>query len=240
MVNVVGSSLFGSRRFGLMLYGLCILTSLLIALMLHLLRPLDTEQSSRAPASAPSSIRLLTHAITSSAVAMLYVCAYVVFFTALVGTLGQLLSEVGAGQSVLALLFGFFELSGGVAQAAAIPDANLARWVAALLCGWSGLSVHLQILSLCDDMPGTEAVRTAPYFLCKLLQGLLCALLCGMILYILPSARLSPIPPAEELLTPALSVQKILLICNVALLSVGLLALFRHRHIKKSALRTEG
>ena len=240
LINAVGVSLFGSRRFGLILYGLCVLTSMLIAWLFHLIQPLPKNENASLPSESTIGISAFTRAVTSSATAMLYVCAYVVFFTALVGTLGEILTGLGAGQSVIALLFGFFELSGGVMQAAAISDPNSARWIAALLCGWSGLSVHLQILSLCDDLSDAAPVHAAAYFGCKLLQGGLCALFCGLILYFLPPSRLSPWPSSTPPVTYMFTPQKIILICNALLCFGGLTALSRHHKKKKSADRPKG
>ena len=191
LINAVGVSLFGNRLFGIILYGICLLSSLLIALLLHLLRPLPPPSDRTADTVSASGVSTFTHAVTSAAIAMLYVCAYVVFFSALVGTLGKILHGWRIGQAGIASLFGFFELSGGVMQAAAIQNGLLAKWMTALLCGWSGMSVHLQILSLCDGLPEGISPHARPYIFCKLLQGLLCALFCGMLLYFVPSLRVS-------------------------------------------------
>ena len=77
-------------------------------------------------------------------------------------------------------------------QASAIPDPTMAQMVTLILCGWSGLSVHLQIFSLCDDLPGGANVRVRPYLLCKLIQALLCALLFGFAALCLPEDFFRP------------------------------------------------
>ena len=236
LINAVGVSLYGSRRFGLILYGLCIFSSLLIARLLHLFFPLRQTYGTASDSSSVIGISAFTHAVTSSATAMLYVCAYVVFFTTLVGTLGQTLTKLGADQTVISLLFGFFELSGGVMQAAAIPDSILSGWIAALLCGWSGLSVHLQILSLCDELPDGLSGYTALYFGCKLFQGILCAILCGVILYFFPSAAASPLPPITSITPYPLTPPKTALICTAAL-CLGLLRVLTYHRAKRSRHR---
>ena len=116
LINAVGVSLFASRRFGLLLYGICLLGALMTALLLRLFFPVREEHHSPdAPVPATDlNVHVFTHAVTSGAGAMLNVCAYVIFFSALVGTLGHLLSGMGIGREMSALLFGLFELSGGV------------------------------------------------------------------------------------------------------------------------------
>lgn len=186
LINAVGVSLFGNRRFGLISYVICLLAALLTARILHLFSPLPPKEERPRKAALTSGVQIFTHAVTSAALAMLYVCAYVVFFSAFIGTLGHLLRGVASGPLFTALLFGLFELSGGVMQASAIPDPTMAQMVTLILCGWSGLSVHLQILSLCDDLPSGASVRVRPYLLCKLIQVLLCALLFGIAALCLP------------------------------------------------------
>ena len=232
LINAVGVSLFGSRRFGLILYALCVLSSLFIAFLLNQIRPLSPQKEPSTISLRAAGISAFTHAVTSSATAMLYVCAYIVFFTALVGTLNQLLTGLGAGQGVAAALFGFFELSGGVMQAAQIADPNLSRLMAAFMCGWSGLSVHLQIISLCDDQSDGTLLNTTSYLGCKLFQGVICALLCGAVLVFLPSSRLSPLLPISPPALAPVSTQKIIVICN-ALLFLGCLNTFSRRFRKR-------
>ena len=235
LINVIGVSLFASRRFGILLYGICLAAALLTALLLQCIRPLASEQPSAFAESVPPQIGLFTHAVTSAATAMLYVCAYVVFFTALVGTLGELLGHFYPNQTLIATLFGFFELSGGVVQAAMIHNAPLARWITAFLCGWSGLSVHLQILSLCDNLPDKDTIHPQPYFLCKLFQGLLCALLCGLFLYFLPSSRLSVVDPPIISVLPTVTSAEFAVIYNGMLLffpTIAAVRYFRPKHKK--------
>jgi hypothetical protein len=121
-------------------------------------------------------------------------------------------------------------------QAAAIPDSILSGWITALLCGWSGLSVHLQILSLCDELPDGLSGHTALYFGCKLLQGILCAILCGVILYFFPSSVDSPLPPITSITPYPLTPPKTALIC-IAALCLGLLRVLTYHRAKRSRHR---
>ncbi len=187
LINALGNSLFGSHRFGLLSYLICLASALLCAALMHRLAPLDKQEPHQGCERAPAlGVTTFTGAVTSAATAMLYVCAYVVFFSALVGTLGHLLAKTGLGQTALSLIFGLFELSGGVLQASAISKPAIGRVVAIFLCGWSGLSVHLQILSLCDSLPrGSVAVR--PYLLAKLAQAVIGTLLFLIVSTFLPN-----------------------------------------------------
>lgn len=177
LISAVGTSLFGSRFFGVLLYVLTLLSALLVGLFGNLLRKKSEREAPCAPSersAAPTvgGITAFTGAVTSSALSMLSVCAFVVFFCALTGTLEHLLSAYSIPEEIAALCFGFFELTGGVARAASCSPA-VAGYLCALIVGWSGLSVHFQIMSLCAELP----ISFRPYFIAKLAQGILNALL---------------------------------------------------------------
>ena len=212
LINAVGVSLFGSRRFGLLLYAICMLAAVLTALLLRLLSPLPETENGTAPPENASGMTVFTHSVTAAATAMLYVCAYVIFFSALIGTLGHLLHTWGVDRTLTAFLFGIFELSGGVMQASAIADRTLGQLLAAALCGWSGVSVHLQILSLCDNLPAPFSFR--PYIWSKLLQGVLCAALFGIVFHLLPTNWLLPTQSVATSTIPANFSEKIVPILN--------------------------
>ena len=203
LINAVGVSLFGNRRFGLILYMIGILTSLITALILHRIhpRPAPVQPLIRMGTSAPGT---LIQSITSAATAMLYVCAYILFFTALSGALGELLRHHQIGQSAIAMIFGFFELSGGIMQASSLSNPIVARQLTALLCGWSGLSVHLQILSLCATLPEEKRIRSAPYLICKVLQSIFCVIFSELVFRLLPSAQpISSMQTSSPVISPS-------------------------------------
>ena len=110
----------------------------------------------------------------SSAMAMLYICAYVIFFAAFIGAFGNMLSALGASTKTTAVLFSVFELSSGVSEAAGIAGGGVAGIaLCAFALGWSGISVHCQLMSLCDG----RGLSYKPYFVAKAMQGLLNSLL---------------------------------------------------------------
>jgi MFS family permease len=98
------------------------------------------------------------------------VCATVLVFSALIGVLGQYADAFGLSQTAGAALFGLLELSTGVAEASALPNTEIAAVLCAAMAGWAGLSVHCQILSVCDGCP----ISLVPFWLSRLLQGLVC------------------------------------------------------------------
>jgi hypothetical protein len=136
--------------------------------------------------NTPPLGRLFTDAVSASSSAILLVCAYVVFFSALGGTVNLFLERFGAPALLKAIVFGVLELSGGVSAAAALPATITSALLCAFAAGWSGISVHCQLLSVCSG----HGLRFRPYLLAKLAQGFLCILLFWLFLRIYPSAMI--------------------------------------------------
>ncbi|MBQ2734259.1 MAG: hypothetical protein IJF33_00350 [Clostridia bacterium] len=188
LISAVGVSLWNSKPFGTALYATVLFASFLTALLTHLLQKKKHMQAPYAPfptasASTLKGAKLFTESISSATGSMLLVCSYVVFFSALLGTLNIVLSTLGANTKISAVLFCLFELSGGVSQASALQNTTLAALLTAFAVGWSGLSVHCQILSVCDG----KGLSLRPYFAAKLLQGALCVILFWLLLTLFPS-----------------------------------------------------
>lgn len=212
LITAVGVSLLGSRRLGLILYLVVLGSSLLVGfLMRFFLRKPPSDGKKREHPHYPSGlhpggISMFTGAVSHAAVNMLTVCAYVVFFSALTGTLSQMIQSLGGmSQGAYAALCGFFELSGGVSESAAwVGKSADTLWplvLTAAISGWSGLSVHCQIMTLC----GGRGLSFKPYLLAKALQGLLCGGGMWVILSLIDPADLPPLSEAVAYLIPSVS-----------------------------------
>ncbi len=192
LITAVGVSLFGNRRLGVVLYFTVLGSSLFVGLMARFFfkerrRP---EAHPHFPSGLhPGGVEMFTGAVSSAASGMLLVCAYVVFFSTLSGALCCLVSSVGGMNGVLyACLCGRPELSGGISEAAGLPDARAALILAAAFAGWSGLSVHCQVMTLCSG----RGLSFKPYLLAKAAQGLLSAGIMALILHMSEPGWLSP------------------------------------------------
>lgn len=198
LLNAVGVSLHGSRRFGSVLLTVTLLSALLVGILLARLpsrqdRDCAPPHSLSAASSAKSGAPFFTDAIRSALVGMLTVCAYVVFFSAFCGTLTVLVNRLRLPDAVRAAVFCLFELSGGVSAASAVKPPLLSATLTAFAVGWSGLSVHCQVLSVCDG----RGFRMRRYFLCKLLHGILTAAGFLLVLRHSPSILTPPAQSAE-------------------------------------------
>lgn len=185
LINAVGISLYSSRRAGIIFYFVTLSTAVIIGIGARLLCGSVASADGSVQRRHPPLPGLdgFTGAVSGAATGMLGVCAYVVFFSAIMGCLGQLLRELGCPAALCALLYSAVELSGGVSAAAALSG-RARLLITAFAIGWSGLSVHFQIMSLCRG----RGISFRGYFAAKLCQGLLCTLSIGAIAALLPSA----------------------------------------------------
>ena len=170
LVYTVGGAMFGNLRFGLCLYLSTLLSATAVQLVLRE-RKKDTSQKSvydQAPTTLPSFPDALAKAVSGSALSLLSICAFVVFFSAIVESLAYLATGISLSSTATALLFSLFELTGGVSHAALCAP-KIAPILCALAVAWGGLSVHFQLLHLTGDAP----FSLASYFFTKLAQGVL-------------------------------------------------------------------
>lgn len=182
LIGSVGGTLFGDPLFGVTLYLVTIGSGMLLGMGERLLfgvcEPSVTSVSHPAAAERKSASVLLTEAVSSSARAMVPICGFVVFFTVLTGFASDLLSPL-LPKEPLTLLLGSLEMTGGTELAATLPS-PLRYSFAAFIVGFSGFSVHFQLMSLSTRHP----FFFRSYLFSKLLHGLLNALLMGVVFYI--------------------------------------------------------
>lgn len=202
LLNAVGVSLHGNRRYGSALLGITLLSALLIGLIAARI-PSAGEPRPDAPdpvvePSGGSGARFFTDAIRQALNGMLTVSAYVVFFSAFCGTLTAVVDRWHLPETLRATVFCLTELSGGVSVASALTPPRLSALFTAFAVGWSGLSVHCQVLSVCDG----RGLRMRRYFFAKLIHGLLTAAGFAWVLRLFPSL-LIPTAQSAEALAPA-------------------------------------
>lgn len=182
LLGVVGISLLGSVRLGLLLWGIHLLSALLVGIFFR--RPDSGVVSVRSNSDQdgkPSFPTVFVESIADGAGTMVRVCGFLIFFSVVLAFLQQTplwqwaATVLPAGA---ALLDGMVELSTGVGHLITSNCSQLeAMTCSAFLLGWGGLCVHCQVLSL----KGRRAISMAPYWSGKFLQGLLSAALVRLI-----------------------------------------------------------
>ena len=183
LINAVGVSMLCDIRIGVALYAACIFASIVTGIAMRLCDG-DTRENdlpSRSVAKQEPLSVAFTRAVSESALGMLYVCGFVVFFFAFVGVLDTLISAVVGESAMTDALFGFFEITSGLSRLAA---SSMPQRTALLLCaatsGWSGLSVHLQVISLCSEC----SLVVSRYFLASVFKAIVATI---VMLFALPA-----------------------------------------------------
>lgn len=168
VVNAVGVGMLGSRTAGLVIYAAHIVSALTVGIFCRAAGVGKNEECDSGiylRAEEPRSgggIAAFTEAVRGSAESMLCICAFVIFFSALLGAIDSISELLGIPTWLRALISGFFEMTSGASAAAQLPHVA-AVIAAAAVTGWSGLSVHFQLIGICRD----QRLSLKPYFLGK-------------------------------------------------------------------------
>ena len=170
VISAVGVSLFGNRRFGLVLYVITLFSAVSVGIIRNIGKKSKGEETNVSSRARVSSLIVsdFTDAVTSGALGVINVSAFVIFFCVIVGTLGRVLDAFGAPHNVRVLVFSVVEMTGGASAASTVTPTYLGALLVAFCLGWSGISVHCQVLSLCG-----ERIGAARYVVSKFIQGVL-------------------------------------------------------------------
>ncbi len=177
LISTVGTTLWKDAKFGTWLYFAAILSSLLSGILLYVVQKRKEKEDKKDVAPSPVKLHfdkgMFPSAVRNATMSTLLICAYVVFFSTLTGAVGLILGRFGANETTHVILSALLELSGGVSAAAGLANQHFAIILTGVAVGWSGISIHCQMLSLCDG----HELSTRPYFIAKLMQAILCACL---------------------------------------------------------------
>ena len=187
LISAVGASLLQDPHAGLNLYAVHVLSALIIGFIYrkntdHVKYHGITADHMRSTATISLFLRAVTDAFSS----FLNVSAFVLIFS-VISTMLQQLPLIdslhclpGGGILWYGLLAGFLELTSGVAclTQGGLPPSSLLPALS-FLCGWGGCSVQFQTISLLHD----AGLSCRQYLKSKLLQGILAALITGMICF---------------------------------------------------------
>ena len=187
LISAVGASLLQDPHAGLNLYAVHVLSALIIGFIYrkntdHVKYNGITADHMRNTATISLFLRAVTDAFSS----FLNVSAFVLIFS-VISTMLQQLPLIdslhclpGGGILWYGLLAGFLELTSGVAclTQGVLPSSILLPALS-FLCGWGGCSVQFQTISLLHD----AGLSCRQYLKSKLLQGILAALITGMICF---------------------------------------------------------
>ncbi len=171
LVSAVGVSLYGDHTFGMILYAANVLGAVLIGLFLGQ----RSEKHPPSPAVRPHArildIGVFTDAVSAATTAMLTVCAYILFFAAVIGVWQRILLSLSLPAPCAALVCGLLELTTGTSMASSLDNTHTSILICAFLTGFGGLSVGCQLFAFCRG----RALSLRGYFPAKFAHGLLTA-----------------------------------------------------------------
>ena len=165
VIGAIGVSMLNSKPLGLLIY-----ISQLIASLI-LLIPIKTENRSSCRITENRTMtEIFFSAIEKSIAGILKVCALICIFTVAVSLL-----DIYIDGTLLAFVSAVIEIGSGSSYSTAIF--NYSPFISVALCGfacgWSGICVHMQMLSALKAVKG----RYSSIIISKALQGGICALL---------------------------------------------------------------
>ncbi len=183
VITAVGAHLLASARAGAILLFIHLLCSLFIGIFLSLRLPVPAKRER--PAEGLPFGEAFILGVNGATSGILTICAYVVIFSAL----GALLRESGifvrlsfllspllppseAAETLGALFLGLMEVTTGCMAAAALPG-RLPLLLLPFFISFAGLSIFFQIRATLQPY----RLRFAPFLFCRVLHGLLSALL---------------------------------------------------------------
>ena len=150
IISAIGVSLYSNKKIGIILYIITIVNAILIGIIQNYLSPPNHAAHNHKSKKLLPITSIFTTAVINSSYGIIYVCGYVVFFSAIIGCLSRMLSPLKLSDITLSLIYGFLELSGGVSLSANLGITTLGLCLTAFIIGWSGLSVHFQVISVCS------------------------------------------------------------------------------------------
>jgi len=113
----------------------------------------------------------LTKSVSGSVMPTLNVCAFVCFFSVIKSSVNEILDYFGSSAYSSAFVTGFLEITNGLSCLSSLQVSMVTIFLASFFVGFSGLSVCMQTMSLTSKTD----LKTGRFFICKLIQGLLCA-----------------------------------------------------------------
>ena len=178
-IGLVGLGVFGSARAGAMLYGIHIVSALLVGLFFARtpLSAVSQRIPNRNRTSFPS---IFCASVQQAASTALTVTAFLTMFSILLRLLSPVFALLPYGNA----LDGMIELTNGLDELAVLPLPRRARLtLASFLLGFGGLAVQFQVRALAEahDLP----VRGL--FAAKLLHGTLAAVLTAFLFSLSPA-----------------------------------------------------
>lgn len=156
----IGASMRGSLRDGIVLYAVLVLSAVLVGILFRK----SGKKAAYVEIKRKNRFDLI-QSVQNAGENTLNICSFIIFFSVIVGIVSSVLKST----PLLAVILPFLEVGNAASfLAEARIDRALSLALTAFATAFSGLSVHLQALSLLSG----SGISRRKYFVMKLLQGL--------------------------------------------------------------------
>ena len=165
LIAGVGASMRGSVCDGVFLY----LSTVISAVLVGVIFGANKQKSEFQRVNTKQNFDIVS-SIKSSAINSLYVCAFIIFFSVVVGLIKIAISD----EQILAVVLPFIEIGNAASHLSKSPlTENLSLSLTGFSVAFSGISVHLQSFIFIKETD----ISVRLYVQMKLLQGLFSAIL---------------------------------------------------------------
>lgn len=179
IIGSVGTAIYSKPMYGVMLYLIHIISSILVGIIFRGYgKNRHSSPPTRINTNELSIAQTFTFSLDAASKNILTVCFSIIFFSTVSRTLFELLP---LNPALDALVSGLCEFSTGVLKVSGL-NTNIAEKLilSSLIVGFSGLSVHLQVMSVTAD----AGLSLKPYILGKSLHGIISATLTAGVIFI--------------------------------------------------------
>ena len=170
VVAFLGQALLGNFLFGFILYFLQILISFILNSFVLFKKELyDFEYivDKRKP-----FFESIYNSVASTINAIISICAYTIIFSIISSLIIKCLS-IPSSSIFSTVIYVMFDVSQGVKNASLLNNNLVSFFFIGFSVGFGGISVFLQIFSICKNLK----LNKLKFFVSKLLQGILCGLI---------------------------------------------------------------
>ncbi len=198
LIGAVGVGMFGSRRVGLFLYAVHVLSSITVGILTKWrIQDKPKQDTSIRPAPPAGAQAVFTAAVEESVRVILTVCGYVIFFAVII----EFLEKLPIPGVFRPLVNGVFEMTTAVrlvCQDGAFGFHQKLILVSAI-AGWAGLSVHFQTRGILIKTP----LSFQTYLLTKIIHSAVSAIYAAALLQFFPLTQEVFAPSAASAQAPA-------------------------------------
>ena len=221
LIFIVGERMFGSRAAGILLYFNLLTVTVIYGIITR--KSCYTPINQAKISNYPPIFTVFTESVSSAANAIVKICAFVAFFSALTGGLTSILG--GISPAIKAIIFSSLELTSGIAACSALPIQSLGFIIASASAGWSGLSVFCQIFSLSHT--GCESISMRAYLVSKAITAAASSAVTAICVRIFPSLLPSAAPAEDASLVVSEIPQTFILSANIIFIISVFIYLFK-------------